>query len=168
MLKLKLQYFGHLMWRTDSLGKKPWCWERFKTVEEGDIKEWDDWMEKGSTEDEMVGWHHRLEGHEFELALGVGEWQGSPVCCSPWGCKESDMTELLNWTEIFSCPAPFVERTIFSVLHYLCSFLKFHSAVFTGVYFWTFCFVLLTYLHILSPIIACFDYYSFIMSLIFE
>ena len=74
----------------------------------------------------------------------------------------------LNWTEIFSCPAPFVERTIFSVLHYLCSFLKFHSAVFTGVYFWTFCFVLLTYLHILSPIIACFDYYSFIMSLIFE
>ena len=40
------------------------------------------------TEDEMVGWHHRLNGHEFEQALGVGEGQGSPVCCSPWGHKE--------------------------------------------------------------------------------
>ena len=41
-------------------------------------------------EDEMVGWHHRLNGHEFEQALGVGDGQGSPVCCSPWGHKESD------------------------------------------------------------------------------
>ena len=58
-----------------------------------------DWRqeEKGTTEDEMVGWHHRL--NEFEQALGVGNGQGSLACCSPWGCKESDMTELLNWTE---------------------------------------------------------------------
>ena len=48
------------------------------------------------TEDEMVGWHHQLDGHEFEQALGVGDGQGSLVCCSPWGCKESDMTEQLN------------------------------------------------------------------------
>ena len=48
------------------------------------------------TEDEMVGWHHRLSGHEFEQALGVGEGQGSLVCFSPWGRKESDTTELLN------------------------------------------------------------------------
>ena len=47
-------------------------------------------------EDEMVGWYHRLNGHEFEQALGNGEGQGSLVCCSPWGCKESDMTEQLN------------------------------------------------------------------------
>ena len=52
--------------------------------------------EKGVTEDEMVGWHHWLNGHEFEKALGAGEEQGSLVCCSPWGPKESDMTEL-NW-----------------------------------------------------------------------
>ena len=52
--------------------------------------------EKGTTEDEMVGWHHRLDGHEFEQALGVGGGQGSLVCYSPWGRKESDMTEQLN------------------------------------------------------------------------
>ena len=49
--------------------------------------------EKGETEDEMVGWHHRLNGHEFELAPGDSEGQGSLVCCSPWGGKESDMTD---------------------------------------------------------------------------
>ena len=48
------------------------------------------------TEDEMVGQHHRLNGHEFEQALGDGEGQGSLVCCSPWGHKESDTTERLN------------------------------------------------------------------------
>ena len=44
----------------------------------------------------MVGWHRQLNGHEFEQALGVGDGQGSLVCCSPWGCKELDMTERLN------------------------------------------------------------------------
>ena len=60
-----------------------------------------DWRqkEKGLTEVEMVGWHHQLDGHEFEQALGVGDGQGSLVCCSPWDHKESDMTEGLNWTE---------------------------------------------------------------------
>ena len=48
------------------------------------------------TEDEMVGWHNRLDGHEFEQALGVGDGQGCLVCCSPWGLKESDTTEQLN------------------------------------------------------------------------
>ena len=63
--------------------KRSWCRERLKAGGEG------------TTEDEMVGWHHRLNGHEFEQALGVGDGQGSLVCCSPWGCKELDMTE---WT----------------------------------------------------------------------
>ena len=60
-----------------------------------------DWRqeEKGMTEDEMVGWHYLLGGHEFEQALGVGDGQGSLACCSPWGGKEWDMTEWLNWTE---------------------------------------------------------------------
>ena len=55
--------------------------------------------EKGTTEDEMAGWHHWLDGQEFEQALGVGDGQGSLMCCSPWGHKESNMTERLNWTE---------------------------------------------------------------------
>ena len=61
-------------------------------------KEWRQ-EEKGTTEDEMVGWHHWLNGHEFEQTLGVGDEQGSLVCCSPWCCKESGMTEWLNWTD---------------------------------------------------------------------
>ena len=60
-----------------------------------------DWRqeEKGTTEDEMVGWNHRLHGHEFEQAPGVGDGQGSLVCCSHWGWKELGMTERLNWTD---------------------------------------------------------------------
>ena len=74
ILKLKLQYSGHLMWRTDSLEK---------TVMMGKLKG----EEKGMTEDEMVGWHHQIDGHEFEQALGDGEGQGSLACCSPWVAK---------------------------------------------------------------------------------
>ena len=86
MLKLKLQYFGHLMQRTD--------FEKYPDAGK-------DWRQeqKGTTEDEMVGWHHWLDGHEFEQALGVGDGQDDPVYCSPWGHKESDMTEQQNWTE---------------------------------------------------------------------
>ena len=86
MLRLKLQYFGHLMRRADS-GKYPDAGK--------------DWRqeEKGMIEDEMVGWHHWFNGHEFEQASGDGEGKGSLACCSPWGCKESDTTEQLNWSE---------------------------------------------------------------------
>ena len=56
--------------------------------------------ERGNTEDEMVLWPHQLDGHEFEQAPGVGDGQGSLACCSPWGRKESDMTEWLSWTEL--------------------------------------------------------------------
>ena len=63
-----------------------------------DSDAWKDWRqeEKGMTEDEMVEWHHRFNGHEFEQALGYGEGQGSLVCCSPWGCKELNTRERLN------------------------------------------------------------------------
>ena len=88
MLKLKFRYFGHLTWRTDSLEK---------TL--GAAKDWRQ-EEKWMKEDEMVGWHHPLDGHEFEWTLGVGDGQGGLVCCSPWGCKESDTTERLNWIEV--------------------------------------------------------------------
>ena len=61
-----------------------------------------DWgqKEKGKTEDEMAGWHHWLDGHEFEWTPCVGDGQGGLACCTSWGCKESDMTEQLNWTEM--------------------------------------------------------------------
>ena len=55
--------------------------------------------EKETTEDEMVGWHHRLNGDGFGWTLGVGDGQGGLACCGSWGCKESDMTEQLNWTD---------------------------------------------------------------------
>jgi len=83
MLKLKLQYFCHLMPRADT----------WKDPDAG--KDWGQ-EEKGMTEDEIVGWHHRLNGHEFEQTLGVGDIQGGLACCSPWGWKGSDMTERLN------------------------------------------------------------------------
>ena len=60
-----------------------------------------DWgqEEKGTTEGEMVGWHHWLNGHGFGWTLGVGDGQGGLACCGSWGCKELDTTELLNWTD---------------------------------------------------------------------
>ena len=85
MLKLKHQYFDHVVQRADSLEK---------TLMLGKIK---GKRRRGrQTENEMVGWHHQLNRHEFEQALGVGDGQGSLACCSPWGHKESDMTERLN------------------------------------------------------------------------
>ena len=75
MLKLKLQYFGHLMPRVDSLEK---------TLMLGGIGGRE---EKGTTEDEMAGWHHRLDGHGFEYIPGVGDGQGGLACCDSWGCK---------------------------------------------------------------------------------
>ena len=83
MLKLKLQYFGHLMWRA-------LIW---KDTDSG--KDWGQ-EEKGVTEDEMVGWHHQLDGHGSEWTPGVGDGQGGLACCSSWGCTESNTTERLN------------------------------------------------------------------------
>ena len=92
MLKLKLQYFGHLMWRADSLEK---------ILIMGNIGGQE---EKGMTENEMVGWHHWLNGHGFGWTLGVGDGQGGLACCSHVVAKSrtqlSDWTEL-NWTTTF-------------------------------------------------------------------
>ena len=91
MLRLKLQNFGHLtqrairvffIWKDPDAGK--------------------DWrQEKGTTEDEMAGWHHWLNGHEFGWTLGIGDGQGGLACCGPRGRKESDITERLNWTDSY-------------------------------------------------------------------
>ena len=96
---------GNQFWifigRTDVEAETPILWPP-------DVKNWligkdpnagQDWRQKeqGMTEDEMVGWHHQLDGHELEQALRVGDGQGCLSCCSQWGCKESDTTEWLNW-----------------------------------------------------------------------
>ena len=97
MQKLKFQSFGHLMRRADSLekalmrgkieGRRRRRWQRTR------------WLDGITSSMKMVGWHHRPDGHEFEQAPGDGGGQGSRTCCSPWGHKESDMTEQWNWTE---------------------------------------------------------------------
>ena len=91
MLKMKPEYFGYLMQRTDSFektltlgkieGRRRRGWQRMR------------WLDG-------IGWHHRLDGHEFEQALGVGDGQGNLACCNSWGRKESDTTEGLNWNWI--------------------------------------------------------------------
>ena len=119
MLKLKLQYFGHLMRRADSFEKS--------------LKDWGQ-EKKGMTEDEMVGWHHRFNGHEFGWTLGVGDGQGGLACCGSWCCKESDTTEWLNWTELKYCYITFPKpwkiinlvqsndfHIYFSMIFYVCA-----------------------------------------------
>ena len=83
VLKLKLQYFGHLMGKTDSLEKTLM------------LEKTEDRRRRGR-QDEMVRWHHRLNGHESDQAPGVGDGNGGMMCCSLWGHRESDMTERLN------------------------------------------------------------------------
>ena len=79
--KAEAPIFGHLMLRKDPDAGKDWRWK-----------------EKGMTEDEVVERHHRLHGHEFEQAPGVGDGQGRLACCNPQDCKESDRNEWLTWT----------------------------------------------------------------------
>ena len=87
MLKLKLQYFGHLMGRADSFEK---------TMMLGKIE---GGRRRGTTKDKMVGWCHQLNEHGFGWTLGAGDGRGGLACCGSWGRKESDTTERLNWTE---------------------------------------------------------------------
>ena len=81
---LKLQYFGHFMRRVDSDAGRDWG------------------KEKGTTEDEMAGWHHWLDGCESGWTPGVGDGQGGLACCDSWGRKQSDTTEQMNWTELMA------------------------------------------------------------------
>ena len=114
--------------RTDAEAEAPILWPPdakswliIKDPETG--KDWGQ-EEKGATEDEMVGWHHWLGGHEFEQAPGIGDGQGSLRCCSPWGCKELYMTERLSWIDpIYTCwveVALFFKRLIYLFYLWLC------------------------------------------------
>ena len=109
-VKAKGNWSWILIGRTDAEAEAPILWL-------ADAKSWiirenpdagQDWRqeEKGTTEDRMVGWHHRLNGHEFEQAPGDGEGQGSLACCSPWGRKKLDVTERLNYNNPSKYPHP--------------------------------------------------------------
>ena len=102
-------------WKISALGFlwKEWCWSWNSSTWPPHAKSWligkdsdagRDWgqEEKGTTEDEMAGWYHKLNGCEFEWTPGVGDGQGGLACCNSWGRKESDTTERLNWTELMA------------------------------------------------------------------
>ena len=109
MLKLKLQYFGYLMQRANSF-------EKTLMLEKTEGRK------KGMTEDEMVGWHHWLNGHGIGWTPGVGDGQGGLACCGSWGRKESDTTERLNWTELSQV------STLSSVIPFSCCLQSFPAS----------------------------------------
>ena len=93
--KIDAETAAPVLWPPDA---KSWLIRK----DPGDGKDWRQ-EETGTAEDKMIGWHHRFNGHKFEQVLRVGEEQRSLVCYSPWGCKESDMTELLNNDKSYVC-----------------------------------------------------------------
>ena len=101
---LKGDQSGVFIGRTDAKAETPVLWpphvKSWLTGKDSDAgRDWEQ-EEKGMTEDEMAGWHHWLDGHEFGWTPGDGDGQGGLVCCDSWGRKESDTTERLNWTEL--------------------------------------------------------------------
>ena len=98
--------------RTDIEAEAPIIWPPYAKNQliRNDPDAGKDWRQeqKGTTEDEVVGWHHWLNGHKFEQALGVGDGQGSLACCNPWDCKELDMAECLNNNNNLIVPEIFI------------------------------------------------------------
>ena len=117
-LKLKLQYFGYLMRRANSL-------EKTLMLDKIEGKRKRGWQ------DEMVGWHHQLNGHEFEQTLGNGEEQGSLACCGPWGFKELYITEQLNSNNKQKLIAIITDKDLDLNSETHCRFSKFHMWYFS-------------------------------------
>ena len=140
---------GNLSWifigRTDANVETPIFWspDANKCFIGKDPDAGEDWrQEKGMAEDGIIGWHHRLNGYEFEQCLGVGDGKGNLVCCSPWGHKELDTTEWLNWRVQlhyfaweYSVFRHHLLETVLSPLSVLGTFLKEHLNIFARVYF---------------------------------
>ena len=100
----------HGVWRFSR-----WSWRADWQMLDSDAgRDWGQ-KEKGTTEDEMAGWHHQLDGHEFEWTPGAGDGQGGLACCNSWGRKELDTTERLNWTgELDGTKSQLIEDTVYS------------------------------------------------------
>ena len=109
--------------RTDAEAETPILWtpEVKKWLVRKDPDAGKDWLreQKGMTEDEMLGWHHWLDGRESEWTPGDGDGQGGLACCDSWGCKESDTTERLNWTELNWTHLILTASLFFMFLHHL-------------------------------------------------
>ena len=119
------------LWRNDAKAETPVLWPPHekswligKNSDAG--RDWGQ-EEKGTTEDEMAGWHHRLDGRESEWTPGDGDEQGGLACCNSWGRKESDMTEQLNWTELIlsSFDMFFLHRYLYIKIQYHSAWFKF-------------------------------------------
>ena len=117
----EVQYFGHLVQSIDSL-------EKTLMLEKIEGR-----RRKGVTEDEMAGWHHWLDGHEFEWALGAGDGHGGLVCCSPWGRKELDMTEWLNYHPTSYRDTNTIKKKILIALALRFLFKKFYLFIYLAV-----------------------------------
>ena len=135
-------FFG----RNDAKAETPVLWpphaKRWLIGKDSDAgRDWGQ-EEKGTTEDEMAGWHHWLNGHESEWTPGVGDGQGGLACCNSWGLKESDTTEWLNWTELNAFPFSLVSRyfPIFSLRSSLTNFFFFFGSIFSPSSFFPFSF----------------------------
>ena len=108
MLKLKLQYFGHQFFCKELTHlKRPWCWEGLKAGGEGDNRGWDGWMVS------LTPWTW------VWVNSGAGDGQGGLVCCCPWGHKDSDMTEKLNWTDVYNWVTMLYSKDWHSVVYQL-------------------------------------------------
>ena len=125
--------------------------------------------------DEMVGWHHWLNGHEFEQGPEVGDGQGGLACCSPWGCKELDTTEWLNWLPDWCHMCMYLQAlcvfpSVFSfwILYHDLRFMVVHVAIFKYFYVYMYSTVQLYQLLIFSIMDRHLDYYCFILFAIAE
>ena len=139
---------GHQSWmfflRTDAEAETPVLWPPDEKTDSLDPDAGKDWRqeEKRTKEGETVGWHHHLYGHEFEQALGVGDRWESLVYCSPWGRKESDTTEQLNWTEILTTDSLLMTGSLTDdinswITYFMCLLVVLLSSVWLSVMPWT-------------------------------
>ena len=139
-----------VLWTNDSKAETPVLWPPHAKSwligkDSDDGRDWGQ-EENEMTEDEMAGWHHQLNGREFEWTPGVGVGQGGLACCDSWGCKESDTTEWLNWTELKYVSGSQLCKQISN----LCIFVSWSSSFHKGLICWGILLVLVFWWHVYS------------------
>ena len=149
--------------RTDAEAETPILWPPdvknwliWKDLDAGKVWRWE---EKGMTEDKMVGWQHQLKGHEFEQAPWVGDGQGGLACCSPWSCKELDVAEQLNWTELIMVSVSVIHSFYFSLKKNLWSIVDLQCVSFRCRAKWFSCVCVCVYIYIFFFIMVYYSIY---------